>query len=147
MKDYYHYQQCGLPNVFLANGYKHKDTPYGAGVSIENVEGLHDAIGMGLVDKPNPLSGEEFRFLRKELEMSQKRLGELLGRDAQSVATWEKKDEVGEFANYLIRHIYKQTKGDRSGYVELVDHLNELDRQEHFQLMFEESNHGWKKTG
>ena len=35
----YHYVECGLPNVWLRNGFE-KKTPYGEGVSISGIERL-----------------------------------------------------------------------------------------------------------
>ena len=36
----YHYQGCGLPNVFLQNGYELVETPYGQGVTIHDLDFL-----------------------------------------------------------------------------------------------------------
>ena len=36
----YHYVECGLPNVWLRNGFEKKQTPYGEGVSISDIERL-----------------------------------------------------------------------------------------------------------
>ena len=30
----YHYRECGLRNVWLANGFDEHDTPYGPGIAI-----------------------------------------------------------------------------------------------------------------
>ncbi len=76
----YHYTECGLDNVWLENGYEvetHKN--YGDLVCISNPRGLHDAIGRLLVRLPRTLFGSEFRFLRTELDMSQRILAETLG--------------------------------------------------------------------
>ena len=61
----YHYVQCGLNNVWLRSGFELQDTPYGKAVSIQNVEGLHEAIAKVLTEKPEQLSGDELRFLRR----------------------------------------------------------------------------------
>ena len=45
MKGNYHYTGCGLDNIYLANGFERKVTPYGEGVSIADADGLHEAIG------------------------------------------------------------------------------------------------------
>ena len=63
----YHYTGCGLPNVYLKNGYEIVKTPYGKGVTIRDMDGLHLAIGATIVNSPEPLIGHEFRFLRTEL--------------------------------------------------------------------------------
>jgi putative transcriptional regulator len=145
----YHYTQSGLDNVWLQNGFTFEQTPYGTGVRIENVHGLHAAISCALVDKAGPLTGPELRFLRKELELSQSRLGELMGKTAQTVAHWEKKEGVPPDAGFLIRYIYRQTIiGGHESYVEMVDKLREKDLETYNgDLAFQETEEGWKKTG
>src|ERR1700730_4901525 len=44
----YQYTQCGLDDVYILNGYKRRQTPYGSGITVENVEGLHEAIAQHL---------------------------------------------------------------------------------------------------
>ena len=125
------YTGCGLPNIFLSNGYSEIETPYGESVSIDDVEGLHQAIGMEIVNKEPVLSGPEFRFLRKELELSQDKLGGLLGRDAQSIALWEKeKTELPRMADMLLRAIYTESLNGNVQIKDMIERLNELDRIE-----------------
>ncbi|MBU0656550.1 MAG: hypothetical protein KJ914_15615 [Gammaproteobacteria bacterium] len=50
MSDLLHYQSCGLANVWLCNGFENKQTPYGEAVSIADVEGLHKAIGLFILN-------------------------------------------------------------------------------------------------
>jgi hypothetical protein len=45
----YHYTDGGLRNVWLANGYEIKKTPYGEGVAFHNLDGLTRSICMALV--------------------------------------------------------------------------------------------------
>lgn len=143
MSDLYHYTGCGLDSIWLINGFEIHDTPYGKGVSIDNVEELHLAIGKQLVDKPRALSGKEFRFLRMGLDMSQKRIGELAGKEAQTIAIWEKSEKLNQDADFLIRHIYKQTViNGHSNYIEMVDHLNDLDEAES-NTNFKKTESGW----
>ena len=86
----YHYIQCGLDNVYLRNGFTCVDSRYGKGISIKDVEGLHRIIGQFLTNKTDILTASEIRFLRTELDMSQKRLGELIGKDPQTIGYWER---------------------------------------------------------
>jgi len=146
MSEDYHYTGCGLDNVWLRNGYRIAEDVYGQSVSIDNLPGLHHTIASLLVNKAAPLTGAELRFLRIELDLSQRRLGELLGRDAQTVALWEKgQSPVPEVVDYLIRHIYKQAIGERSVYVEEVERLRALDQQDYErQLILQESGAGWQ---
>jgi len=55
----YHYTECGLDNVWLANGYRQR----GDAVSIENSEGLHEAI-LHLLAKWVKYSAEPFVFTK-----------------------------------------------------------------------------------
>lgn len=107
----YHYEGCGLPHVYLKNGYKRVKTPYGEGVTIHDLPGLHRAIGKALVLDSGPLVGCEFRFLRQELELSQAALAALVGREEQAVARWEKdkNKKVDPAAERLLRVLYQDT--------------------------------------
>lgn len=112
----YRYLGCGLPNVFLRNGYELVKTPYGKGVTIHDLDGLHAALGGAIVCSPEPLIGHEFRFLRTELALSQAGLAELFGCNEQSVARWEKgkSKQVNAPAERLLRLLYKEAKlGDK----------------------------------
>jgi putative transcriptional regulator len=108
------YKGCGLPNVFLQNGYTKVDSPYGEGVSIHDVPGLHKAIADHVVCASETLSGAEFRFLRMELDLSQEALGALIGRDQQSIARWEKgRTKVDPAGDRILRALYKGVEGGR----------------------------------
>ncbi|KGK42947.1 hypothetical protein LH51_03460 [Nitrincola sp. A-D6] len=138
----YHYRSCGLPNVYLKNGYTEHTTDYGPGVSIEDIEGLHKAIALAITESPTKMTGAEFRFLRKELNLSQKRLGDAMGVEDQTVAGWEKKQPTS-MAGRLIRILAKgHYENDKIN--ELLEKLADLDSKEsHENLCFEESSDGW----
>lgn len=140
----YHYTECGLPNVWLVNGFTPRPTPYGEGMEIENVEGLHRAIGTRLVHQKPYLTGCEFRFLRKELDLSQSALAGYFGNDAQSVALWEKRGRVPKWADRFLRAIYREHMEGNAHIREIVARLNDLDRQEHERQLFEETPEGWR---
>src|SRR5215469_359692 len=65
-------------------------TDYGPMVHIENINGLHHAIGLHIIEKDQPMEGAEFRFLRKQMQMSQVDLAKYLGVTDQTVANYEK---------------------------------------------------------
>lgn len=143
----YHYTRSGLDNIWLINGFEIHETPYGKGVSVQDVEGLHKVIGKAIIAKSGRITGKECRFLRIGLEMSQKRIGELVGKDAQTIARWEKSDELNQDADFVVRHIYQQTVINRhANYEEMVDDLNNLDR-ESFKTEFQRTDEGWFNTG
>lgn len=87
----YEYTGCGLNGIILKNGYKVVETPYGDGVAIEDLDGLHRAIAGDILRQTTPMSGHQFRFLRKEQDLVQSELAALLRVDVQTVSNWEKK--------------------------------------------------------
>lgn len=144
----YQYTGCGLDYIYLKNGYLEKETPYGKGVSIHNLEGLHRAIALDVAENRPVLSPDEFRFLRKELEFTQASLGQLLGRDAQSVANWEKgSHEIPAMAANLLRAIYMERAQGNAHLEALINRINELDRETHErELTFTETGGDWRAT-
>lgn len=141
----YQYKESGLRNVYLRNGFKLHSTPYGSGVSIEDVSGLHKALSLSLVLKPSRLTGPEIRFLRKEMEMSQQSLASCLGANVQTFASWEKsKAKLPGPADKMLRVF---VKGHFSGNVavrKLIDTLNNLDVSQHEgKLIFQEEDNKW----
>ena len=74
----YHYTESGLQHVWLKSGYVMRKTPYGEGVAIRDVVGLHKAICDAIVRKPS-LTAAELRFLRKEARISRRHLAGFLG--------------------------------------------------------------------
>lgn len=104
----YHYSSCGLENIYLKNGFTLKETPYGPAVSIDDIEGLHKAIARDLLRQKTPLNGQQFRFLRKEQDLTQAQLAAILGVSEQTVMAWEKqKSEPVQFmADISMRAYY-----------------------------------------
>jgi putative transcriptional regulator len=141
----FHYTSCGLQNVWLANGYRRRRTPHGEAVAIENVEGLHKAIAGLLVSRKPRLSGAEFRYLRKELGLSQAKLAHVLGNDAQSVALWEKRGRVPKWADRFLRAVWREVTEGNAHIMAMVERLNDLDETEHKRLTFEETPKGWQE--
>lgn len=103
----YHYKECGLPYVYLTNGFtidKVEDEEF---VSIDNLYELHALIGRRIVSQVRPISHQEFKFIRIELNMSQKALGSLLGVDTQTVARWERDNQSSQ--EQLMLHFERCT--------------------------------------
>lgn len=141
----YHYKESGLDNIWLENGYKVAETQYGKGLAIQNVEGLHHAIGDWLIDLPKPLSGAEVRFLRLEMEMTQRGLAAVIGTDEQSVRRWERtrSKAIGGPADRLIRALYKEYRHGDGTLREMVDRLAQLDQIGTPNAKFMETDKGW----
>ena len=87
----YHYTECGLDNVIVTGaGFDVVDDNGERIVEIPAVGMLHKAIAEGLINQNGALGGQEIRFLRTELGMTQAELAKLLHRDTQSVGRWER---------------------------------------------------------
>ena len=141
----YHYQECGLRNVWLVNGYDMHTTPYGDGVSIHDIEGLHRAIARGLVNKAAKLTGSELRFLRKQMGLSQAKLALILGNEDQTVALWEKRGTQPKIADRFVRALYREFVEGNAHIRDMIDLLVDADREEREERMnFVQGSQGWK---
>src|SRR5258708_5099510 len=110
----YHFEECGLDNVWLADGFTFQRTAYGRGVSFDDFEGVHRTIARHLVETLGALDGNEVRFLRKELDLSQAGLASLLGYDEQTVSRWERGvSTVPPAADRLLRALWREAHGER----------------------------------
>ncbi len=142
----YHYTESGLKNIWLVNGYVIHRTDYGEGVSIENVTGLHKAIADTLINKPN-LTGPEFRFLRKEIGLSQKSFGQSFGYEGQTIALWEKRSRVPKAAALFVKTLYCEKVINKNAVLsELINAINDLDHKVVEKVLFEETGAGWSKA-
>jgi putative transcriptional regulator len=103
----FHYSASGLDNIFLLNGVTIEKTSYGPIVEIENLNGLHHAIGLYIIEKDTPLTGAEFRYLRKQMELTQDELAQVMKTTDQTIANYEKGKtaDLGP-ADPLMRRIY-----------------------------------------
>ena len=141
----YHYRQCGLDNVHLLNGFTTKKTKHGETMSIQDMDGLHHAIGTYLVREKKNLTGAEVRFLRHELGLSQKVLGMLLGKSEQTLARWEKgQSRIDGPAERLLRLLYQQQSGKNERVKKVLQHLADLDDPAKEEIRFEGTKDGWR---
>ena len=103
----YHYTDGGLRNVWLANGFKVQQTPFGEAVTFDDSDGLTQAICQALAAKTGILTGVELRYIRSAgMGLSQPALGRQMGIDGQSIARWEKSGKVPRWADKLTRLLY-----------------------------------------
>ena len=121
MNEPYHYTECGLDYVYLLNGYVLHDTKYGSAVEVEHAAQLDRQIALAVVERQGPLTGQEVRFLRGLLDLTQAQLGELLGKDAQSVARWERsKTAIPPTEDRALRQVYLEETGHTVKFVETI---------------------------
>jgi putative transcriptional regulator len=143
----YHYEECGLDNVFLENGFRRVSTPRGEGVKIQDVEGLHKVIGLTLIDEKKDLTGAEFRFLRHEMGMTQQSLADLIGVDVQRVARWEKgrNRKIDGAAQSVIRLLFREFAGEDGEIAASLRRIAELDEYLCVNdLVLEDTGEGWQ---
>jgi DNA-binding transcriptional regulator YiaG len=140
----YHYTASGLDNVYLVNGY---EVDAEGVLYVHNISQLHDAIGLSLIMKSNPLTGDEIRYIRHHLDLSQKKLGSLLGVDYQSILGWEKgKREITASADRLLKAYYYSflNPENNKGVSEFIQELSELDAIEaEGRILLEEKKDKW----
>ena len=105
----YHYRLCGLEDVWLVSGFRRKRTRHGVAVAVHDVPGLHRAIAGSIVMARAPLAGQQLRFLRKEMGLSQAELANRLGLDTQTVARYEKgESDIHPSVDRLMRFLAMQ---------------------------------------
>ena len=141
------YEDCGLKNIWLANGFRYEDLEgVGRCLEIDDIDGLHRAIGHRLVNYKKRLTGAEIRFLRVEMGMSQNRLAGSLGVDEQTVSLWERsKRRPAIAAERRLRLLYLEHMDGTTKVADLIARWNDTDRQEEEgRHVFEDTEHGWR---
>lgn len=142
---HFHYTACGLDDVYLMSGFTLKETPYGKGVAIRNLDQLHTAIGLHFVTHQKDLSGKALRFLRREMDLTQAELGRLLGLSSQQVARWEKSEsQISGAADYLLRILFIQHTDGAVNARHLVDILETLEANPQGRHLFTQTRNGWR---
>jgi putative transcriptional regulator len=138
----YHYTESGLQNVYLENGVIERKTSHGPATSIPDVDGLNRVIGRALASKTH-LTGAEFRYLRKELGLSQHGIADLIGSMEQTVALWERHGKVPKTASRMLRALYLETLDGSVKLRELIERDNDLERKEGERLVLRYTKAGW----
>jgi len=99
-------ETMGLPNVFLEDGFEHRETSEGRVLIVHDIAGLFAAIGEAVARKRD-LTGAEVRFLRKRLELSQAELAGCLQTSEQTVSLWERgRVKIPGSESMLLRVLY-----------------------------------------
>lgn len=140
----YHYTECGLDNVWLANGYTVKDTPYGKAISIEHADALHRLLADQLVDKVGRLTGKEFRFLRVQLGMSQAVMARAHGVSEQNVSLWERHGKVPKANDHLLRIFVMGHRTNNKRLRQAIDRMMTVERLVHQRIIAQATPAGWE---
>ena len=135
----------GLRNVWLANGFETRKTPHGEATAIHDLEGLIHSICGALVRKPGHFTGAEFRYLRQHLRLSQVSLGRLLGVTEQSVALWEKRSRIPLMADKHLRLLWTERHEGNEPIARAMMRLNDVERLLHQRIVLRSTpRKGWQ---
>ena len=143
----YHYTDGGLRNVWLANGYEIKKTPFGDAVTFHDGDGLTQAVCQALSEKIGVLTGIELRYIRSGgMGLSQPALGKLMGIDGQSIARWEKSGKVPRWADKLVRLLYAAHAQGNEPICRVMDRINTVERIVKQRIVVQEKRGHWSPT-
>jgi putative transcriptional regulator len=138
----------GLDWVFLEDGYSIHETPYGRGVAIQDADSLHNLVLREIITSPHPIRGQELRFIRSMLDLSQEGMGKIIGVQRLQVTRMEanRKKLITPSADRAIRMFFALQQDDRDLADRILELLNEFDGQEHEKTTFTPSDHGWTRA-
>ena len=142
----YHYTESGLKSVWLANGFEIIRSPKGTGVKIHDVDGLHAEIGKSIVERSKRLSGEEFRFLRTELLLSQARLAAMFLVKELTVGRWERGQvNIPAVVDAALRALYREKVSGNARIADIFRSIADMEATAD-KLVMEEDEQGWSRA-
>ena len=103
-------QLAGLPYPVLLRGVDLERCPVCGeeSVAFPDIEGLHLAIGLSIVNRHQQFVAGEIRFLRKLLDWTAVEMSQVLGVDDKTISRWENgKQAMGPVAERLLRLIVR----------------------------------------
>lgn len=148
--DLFHYVQSGLDDVWLTSGVEVVDSEYGKGFRIRQADELHDAIARSIINGTRRLRGQEARFLRVLLNLSQDGMARMLGVDRATVIRWERARErpLTVMQDIAVRTTYAaRSKGD-DFVLTVIREMQDADEKAHgdaYRQVFEASSQGWRE--
>ncbi|TFH89507.1 helix-turn-helix domain-containing protein [Vibrio ouci] len=144
----YHYTECGLPNVYLKNGYTLEIFEGEEYLSIDDMNALHTVIGSNLATKPQALTGAELRFLRETFNHSRRALGDIMGVDQQTVGRWEKGESaIPKTVDLLMRQLFLESIDEDSSLRFLLEKLADSEAEAMmYDVILEVQNHQWLRV-
>jgi len=144
-KKLYHYTECGLSNIYLSSGYALEIIDGEEYFSVTDFDELHYVIAMDLVNSKYLLSHESFKFLRIEMNLSQKILGEKIGVDQQTIARWEKKQtSIPKLADIVMRALYLELTTNKSNINNILQAISDSKESDLSKKIILEDNEHWE---
>ena len=141
----YHYTECGLPNVYLKNGFTIEHIDGEDYTSIDDMSNLHVAIAQTIADSHTPLRPAEFKFLRIELNLSQKMLGHRFGVSEQTIARYEKgQSDIPRTTDAALRSLFMEKLEKTNSVSYFLDLLSDAEAQQAAkEILLEEIDNCW----
>ena len=141
----YHYTECGLPNVYLKNGFTIEHIDGEDYTSIDDMNNLHVAIAQTIADSHTALRPAQFKFLRIELNLSQKMLGHRFGVSEQTIARYEKgKSDIPRTTDAALRSLFMEKLEKTNSVSYFLDLLSDAEAQQAAQeILLEEIDNHW----
>ena len=141
----YHYTECGLPNVYLKNGFTIEHIDGEDYTSIDDMNNLHVAIAQTIADSHTALRPAEFKFLRIELNLSQKMLGHRFGVSEQTIARYEKgQSDIPRTTDAALRSLFMEKLEKTNSVSYFLDLLSDAEAQQAAQeILLEEIDNCW----
>lgn len=94
----------GLSNVFLSNGYTLIEDPYyGVCESYEDIFALTRQVAVALALRPGRLRGLEFQYIRKAMHWPRTEVAKRFARTELTIANWESRNKVPLEASLLLK--------------------------------------------
>ena len=141
----FQYKACGLDTVYLLSGYTSDVVAGHECFAVEDADDLHRAIAEQLVRHRKVLSGQEVRFLRKYMDLTQANLGSLLSVSDQTIARYEKDRVALEGSADTLLRIY--VLGKLAGCVDplqVVEALRSSDCPSRPDISLVHGDDGWR---
>lgn len=100
----YHYTESGLLNVYIEGIKVEVDDDGDEIITVPAINELHHVIATGIINHAKGMSGDELRFLRSEMGLSQAELAGLVHKDKQSIGRWERGEfEIDSGSETIVR--------------------------------------------
>jgi DNA-binding transcriptional regulator YiaG len=121
------YPESGIPNLWLKGMTVYRCRKCGGEYpEFPNMRQLHRGIADWLAQGLLPLTGPQFRFLRKQLGLSTRVLAAIMGVRRESVTRWETEAEpIGPTSERLMRLLYGVRRTTEHG-GQLPTHLEKI---------------------
>jgi DNA-binding transcriptional regulator YiaG len=132
----------------LVSGYEEEEFEGDCYVSVRDADALHRQIAHSLIRQKTDLRGEQVRFLRKEMDLTQSELATLMNVSPQTVARWEKdQTDVPGPVNVLLRLIALNHFDGKVNVIEVAQDLQKMDAEidDRMTLRFDKKK-GWRSN-